>query len=112
MARSAGIRKRTDLRGRFAAFVAERHPLAVADATEAFTATGGDRTPNDESKIAAVGAACATDQGRYWDYTHWVYANQDGENNGGFARDRLNAVSNDTVGVPLIRTACRSAGVW
>src|SRR4029079_15893885 len=51
MARSAGIRKRTDLRGRFAAFVAERHPLAVADATEAFTATGGDRTPNDHDAL-------------------------------------------------------------
>ena len=34
----------------------------------------GDRTPNDESKIAAVGGTCATDQGRYWDYAHWVYA--------------------------------------
>jgi len=53
----------------------------------------GNRTPDDESKIAAVGASCATDQGRYWDYAHWVYANQDGENNGGFARDRLTAIA-------------------
>ena len=53
----------------------------------------GDRTPNDESKIAAVGATCATDQGRYWDYAHWVYANQDGENNGGFAPDRLTSIA-------------------
>jgi protein-disulfide isomerase len=53
----------------------------------------GDRTPNDESKIAAVGASCATDQGRYWDYSHWIYANQDGENNGGFARDRLTSIA-------------------
>ncbi len=53
----------------------------------------GDRTPNDESKIAAVGASCATDQGRYWDYSHWAYANQDGENDGGFARDRLTSIA-------------------
>lgn len=53
----------------------------------------GDRTPNDESKIASVGASCATDQGRYWNYAHWIYANQDGENNGGFARDRLTSIA-------------------
>lgn len=53
----------------------------------------GNRTPDDESKIAAVGASCAADQGRYWDYSHWIYANQDGENNGGFTRDRLTRIA-------------------
>jgi protein-disulfide isomerase len=53
----------------------------------------GNRTPSDESKIAAVGASCAADQDRYWDYSHWVYANQDGENAGGFASDRLTAIA-------------------
>ena len=53
----------------------------------------GNRTPEDESKLAAVGASCATDQNRYWDYSHRVYANQAGENSGGFARERLTAIA-------------------
>ena len=53
----------------------------------------GNRSPDDESKIAAVGASCATDQGRYWDYSHWVYANQAGENSGGFAPERLAGIA-------------------
>ena len=53
----------------------------------------GNRTPNDESKIAAVGASCATDQGRYFDYSHWVYANQAGENSGGFGREQIAAIA-------------------
>jgi protein-disulfide isomerase len=48
---------------------------------------------DDESKLAATGAACANDQGKYWDYAHWVYNNQDGENAGGFSRDRLTAIA-------------------
>ena len=43
----------------------------------------------DESKLPAIGAYCANEQGKYWDYSHWVYANQAGENQGGFKRDRL-----------------------
>ena len=48
---------------------------------------------DDESKLAATGAACANDQGKYWDYAHWIYNNQDGENAGGFSRDRLTAIA-------------------
>lgn len=48
---------------------------------------------DDESRLAATGAACAKDQGKYWDYAHWVYDNQDGENAGGFRRDRLTAIA-------------------
>ncbi len=47
----------------------------------------------DESKLAATGATCADRQGKYWDYAHWVYNNQDGENAGGFRRDRLMAIA-------------------
>jgi protein-disulfide isomerase len=43
----------------------------------------------DESLIPALGAYCALDQGKYWDYSHWIYNNQDGENTGGFRRDRV-----------------------
>jgi protein-disulfide isomerase len=47
----------------------------------------------DESKLTATGATCADRQGRYWDYAHWVYNNQDGENAGGFRRERLTAIA-------------------
>lgn len=47
----------------------------------------------DESKLSATGAACADRQGRYWEYAHRVYANQDGENAGGFRRERLTAIA-------------------
>lgn len=49
--------------------------------------------PDDESVLTARGAYCANTQGRYWDYAHWVYANQDGENAGGFRRERLTAIA-------------------
>jgi protein-disulfide isomerase len=48
---------------------------------------------NDESKLAASGAYCANKQGMYWTYAHWVYDNQDGENAGGFRRERLTAIA-------------------
>jgi len=48
---------------------------------------------DDESKLAATGATCAVNQGKYWDYAHWVYNNQDGENQGGFRRERLVAIA-------------------
>jgi len=48
---------------------------------------------DDESNLAATGAACAVSQGKYWDYAHWVYMNQDGENQGGFRRERLTAIA-------------------
>jgi protein-disulfide isomerase len=56
----------------------------------------GRPTPTDpanESRIAASGAQCADQQGKYWDYAHWVFGNQDGENAGGFSRDRIIAIA-------------------
>jgi protein-disulfide isomerase len=52
----------------------------------------GRGTP-DESEVAASGAVCANKQGKYWDYTHWIYANQDGENAGGFRPERVKAIA-------------------
>jgi protein-disulfide isomerase len=53
-----------------------------------------DRNASDyESKLSAIGAYCADQQGKYWSYAHWVYANQDGENRGGFRRERLIAIA-------------------
>lgn len=53
-----------------------------------------DRVASDyESKLTAIGAYCADQQGKYWIYAHWVYANQSGENAGGFRRERLTAIA-------------------
>ncbi len=43
----------------------------------------------DESRLPAIGGVCAAQQGKYWDYAHWVFANQQGERQGGFRRERL-----------------------
>ncbi len=43
----------------------------------------------DESKKAAEAAFCANDQGSFWFYNDLLYANQNGENQGGFDRDHL-----------------------
>ena len=52
----------------------------------------GRGTPN-ESEVAASGAVCANRQGKYWDYSHWIYNNQDGENAGGFRPERVKAIA-------------------
>lgn len=46
------------------------------------------RSPS-ESLAAAVGAACAGEQGRYWAFHDIVFWNQAGENRGAFAPERL-----------------------
>jgi 2-oxoisovalerate dehydrogenase E1 component len=49
----AGLDKLTGLASRFGAFVAERYPFALSDATEAFEAAAGGREPKDESGVEA-----------------------------------------------------------
>jgi protein-disulfide isomerase len=44
-----------------------------------------------ESKDAANAAFCAGDQGRFWDYSETLFANQTGENIGSFSEARLQA---------------------
>lgn len=46
----------------------------------------------DESVEAGAGARCAADQGHYWPFQDWTFANQSGENKGAFAADRLKAI--------------------
>lgn len=46
-----------------------------------------------ESLDAATAAACAGEQGRYWEYHDWLYANQHGERQGAFAGPRLDAIA-------------------
>jgi protein-disulfide isomerase len=42
-----------------------------------------------ESRDAANAAMCASDQGKFWRYHDWLYANQFGEGVGSFTLDRL-----------------------
>jgi protein-disulfide isomerase len=53
----------------------------------------GQQTADRESRLASAGAVCAVAQGKYWDYAHWVFANQTGENIGAYKRDRLVAIA-------------------
>ncbi len=52
---------------------------------------GGD--PNGESQQAAAAARCAGDQGQFWAYHDYLYENQDGENEGAFRREQLDAIA-------------------
>jgi protein-disulfide isomerase len=64
-----------------------------------------------ESLDAASAARCADRQGRFWDYQAWLFANQDGENQGWFTRDRLAAIA-DAVGLDRAAWAtCYDDGV-
>ena len=47
----------------------------------------------DESVEAGAGARCAAEQGRYWPYQDWAFANQSGENEGAYAATRLTAIA-------------------
>src|SRR5438034_11807496 len=57
MAKSAELEKLTGIARRFGAFVAERHPFALADALEAFEAATGGREPRNEGAIESARAA-------------------------------------------------------
>ena len=64
----------------------------------------------DESVEAATGARCAADQGRYWPFHDWLFANQDGENKGAFADARLRAMAT-SAGLDVVAwDACRATG--
>lgn len=61
---------------------------------------------DNESRITASGAYCANAQGKYWAYAHWVYNNQDGENAGGFRRERLTTIAEAAGVEPVAFKAC------
>lgn len=46
-----------------------------------------------ESDMAAEAAACAADQGKYWEMHDTIYANQFGENEGAYSKKRLKAMA-------------------
>ena len=64
------------------------------------------RSPDNESVQAAVAAACALDQGRFWEYNEALFNLQDGENNGTFARANLDMAAEE-VGLDMAQfTTC------
>ena len=64
MRRSPEVEKTTGLASRFGVFVAERHPLALADALEALDAVSRGRVPSDEHGIDALRPALREELGR------------------------------------------------
>jgi protein-disulfide isomerase len=46
-----------------------------------------------ESFDAANAALCANDQGKFWQYHDWLFANQYAEGSGAFTKDRLKSVA-------------------
>jgi protein-disulfide isomerase len=50
-------------------------------------------SPGNESVLAATGGRFAAGQNRFWPYHDLVFANQQGENRGGFRVDRLVAIA-------------------
>src|SRR5947208_4556235 len=57
MAKPAELEKLTALASRFGAFVAERHPFALADSLEVFETVTAGRDPRDEAGIDALRSA-------------------------------------------------------
>jgi protein-disulfide isomerase len=47
-----------------------------------------------ESDMAAEAAACAMDQGKFWQFHDTLFLNQHGENEGAFSKTRLQAMAN------------------
>lgn len=62
-----------------------------------FPFLGGDdlEAPGNESVQATEAAACAMDQGKFWQYSQEVFEHQDGENQGAFSDENLKAFAGD-----------------
>lgn len=64
----------------------------------------------DESVEAGAGARCAAEQGSYWAFHDWLFANQVGENQGAFRDERLRAIAT-AAGLDIVAwDACRATG--
>src|SRR5256885_16018515 len=64
MAHRADLERLTGIASRLGAFVAERHPLALADAIDAFEQAAGERALRDEAAIESVRPAFARELAR------------------------------------------------
>jgi protein-disulfide isomerase len=68
------------------------------------------RSTTKESQDAAAAARCAAEQGQFWAYHDWLFANQRGENKGAFSRDRLKTIA-ERVGLDVNAwQSCLDAG--
>lgn len=68
--------------------------------------------PNRESKKAAEAVYCAMDQNKFWNLHDYIYANQNGENQGAFADKRLKAMA-QKAGLDMgAFNSCFSAGTY
>ena len=54
-----------------------------------FMTIDAKKAGSTESRDAANAALCANDQGQFWPYHDWLFANQYSENSGAFTKDRL-----------------------
>ncbi|HEY7023592.1 MAG TPA: thioredoxin domain-containing protein [Candidatus Limnocylindrales bacterium] len=64
----------------------------------------------DESVEAASAARCAADQGLFWQMQGWLFANQNGENEGAFAQARLRSIA-QAAGLDMTSyDSCMAAG--
>jgi protein-disulfide isomerase len=54
---------------------------------------GDVASTSNESTLPAMGAHCANEQDRYWNFAHWTYANQHGENQGTFDRSGVTRIA-------------------
>ncbi|HEX5149034.1 MAG TPA: thioredoxin domain-containing protein [Candidatus Limnocylindrales bacterium] len=64
----------------------------------------------DESVEAGAGARCAAEQGAYWPFHDWLFANQVGENEGAFRDERLRGIAS-AAGLDVVAwDACRATG--
>lgn len=64
----------------------------------------------DESVEAAAAGRCAADQGRFWPFHAWIFANWNGENQGAFRTERLRQMAQDA-GLDLAEyDSCMASG--
>lgn len=64
----------------------------------------------DESVEPGAGARCAASQNGFWAFHDWVFANQSGENQGGFSDARLRAMATSAGLDVAAWDACRATG--
>jgi protein-disulfide isomerase len=63
-----------------------------------------------ESKNAAVAAYCARDQGKFWEYKDFIFANHTGENVGDYKKKRLQAFG-EKIGLDMaLFNSCLGSG--
>lgn len=71
-----------------------------------------DFSSGRESKNAAEAAYCASDQNKFWEYHDILFANQEGENQGAFTKDRLMAFG-EKIGLDMtLFRSCYDSGKY